>query len=122
MNILNTNLMGLGVGAALANGLGVDIALAKTATGSAQSDAYALTTALTQFTTTAASTGAKLPDATPGQVCIVANNGGQTLSVYPYSGDKINNGSTDAAFSVATGKTALFVCVSTSEWFSILSA
>lgn len=123
MNILATNLMGLGVGgAALANALGVDIALAKTATGSAQGDAYAITTALTQFTTTAASTGAKLPDATPGQVCIVANNGANALSVYPFSGDKINNGSTDAAFSVAAGKTALFVCVSTAAWFSILSA
>lgn len=124
MNILATNLMGLGVGGvALANALGADIALAKTATGSSQTDAYQLTTAITQFTTTASSTGAKLPDATPGAVTIVANHGANALALYPGTLDKINNGTaTTGSISVAANKSAFCICIDATNWLAVITA
>jgi len=124
MNLLSTNLMGLGVGGPqLAQALGMDIASAKTATGSASTDAYALTTTVTEFTTTASGTGARLPDATPGLVVLVANFGAETLKLYPGASDKINNGTaTTGSVDVLTGKSALCFCIDTVDWLVFAAA
>ncbi len=124
MNILATNLMGLGVGGvSLANALGMDITSAATATGSSEADAYQLKTAITEFTATASSTGAKLPDATPGQVVVVANFGANTLKVYPNTSDKINNGTaTTGSINVAANKTGFFLCIDTVDWVAVVTA
>lgn len=116
--------MGLGIGGpVLATALGLDIASAKTATGSAQTDAYALTTTVTEFTTVAASTGAVLPAATPGLVMVVANFGASTLTVYPGTDDKINNGTaTTGGFSVAANKTGFFLCIDSVDWVAVVTA
>ena len=124
MNLLSTNLMGLGVGgAALASAIGIDITSAATATGSSEADAYALTTTVTEFTTTASSTGAKLPSATPGAVCVVANFGANTLKVYPNTSDKINNGTaTTGSINVAANKTGFFLCIDSVDWVAVVTA
>jgi len=117
------NVMGSGIPAGAAQYIIGGTSVGLTATGTGQSDAYALQTSNSQFTTVAASTGAILPSfAQPGDVCRVYNNGANTLSVYPQTGGAINNGATNAAFSVAANKSAQFVMLSATLWGSLLSA
>jgi len=88
-----------------------------TAAGSAQGDAYAIVAEATLFTTVASSTGAVLPaDAGPKSEYRVYNGGANALAVYPPSGGKINNGSADAAISVASGKGAVLTRLDTTNW------
>lgn len=118
-----SNLMGSGIPANAANFIVGGTAAGLTATGSSQTDALAITASNNQFSTVAPSTGAILPSfAQPGDVCRVYNNGANTLSVYPPTGGAINGGSTNAAFSVAAGKSAQFTMLTSTAWGSILSA
>jgi hypothetical protein len=106
------NLMGTGSsGPAAQAAVGLP-AVGLTALGNSQGTAYALTSDLNVFTTVASSTGCLLPTSAIGDWITVVNHGANTLSVYPPSGGKIANGSTNAAFSVAATKTAQFQCIS----------
>lgn len=104
------------------NLLGVDTYTSGlTATGSAQGDALALTASFVNFTTVAASTGTILPSASNAGPYLILNNGAETLSVYPASGEYINAGSQNAAFSVTAAKSAMFFPAG-NRWFAVLSA
>jgi len=98
----------------------------KTATGTNQATAYALTTCSTEFTTVAASTGAILPDTTKqvlgGDILAVYNQGASTLTVYPPVGFRIGLAATNAGVSIATGKSALFGARGDGNYFLFLSA
>lgn len=120
------DLMGVGVPsmqAQVMNGVGE---ASKTATGTTQADAYALTACSTEFTTTASGTGARLPasglNVTTGDILAVYNQGANTLLVYPPVGFKIGLAATNAAVSVTTGKSALFVARGDGNYFVFLSA
>lgn len=119
-------MMGTGVPPAQATAIAGGVSLAQTATGNSQATAFALTSAITEFTTTAASTGAILPAtggiAVVGDCMVVANLGASTLSLYPAVGFAINGGTTNAAFSVPTLKTALCFCRGDGSWWVNLSA
>lgn len=120
---IKANIIGSGIPAGAANYIVGGVSAGLTATGSGQSDALTITTSNNQYTTVAASTGAILPSfAQPGDVIRVYNNGANTLSVYPPTGGAINNGSTNAAFSVAANKSAQFVMLSATLWGSLLGA
>lgn len=98
-----------------------------TATGSSQTDAYAISVDNNLFTTTAASTGARLPASPiPGDEVFISNQGANTLTVYPATSDKINALSANAGFSVAAGKSCLFIAIGSSSganvWTTLLSA
>ena len=99
-----------------------------TATGNSQGTALAAPSDFMVFTTVAASTGVILPATVPtGPVNItdsyvVVNHGANTLSVYPPSGGKVGTGSTNAAFSVASGKTAWFLNIGSNNWAASVSA
>jgi hypothetical protein len=102
-----------------------------TALGSSQGTALLLPTDFCVFTTVASSTGAQLPwgvdGTTPGPLQLgdeitVVNHGANALSVYPQSGGKIANGSTNAAFSVAATKTAYFTYIGSGNFAAALSA
>jgi len=69
-----------------------------TATGSNQATALQLSAQCNTFSTVAASTGAQLPVAN-AQISVV-NYGANALSLYPASGDQIDNNATNAAISV----------------------
>lgn len=92
-----------------------------TATGSAQGDALALTSSFSAFGTVAASTGCILPSASNAGPYLIVNGGANALSVYPASGEYINAGSQNAAFSVTAAKTAMFFPAG-NRWFAVLSA
>src|SRR6185312_2627363 len=89
--------------------------IAVTATGTTITDAYKIIHANTYVTTTASGTGVVLPAiAEPSDCYFVANNGANTLLVYPGSSSgTISRGSAGAGFSVASGKSAYFVCSAT---------
>jgi hypothetical protein len=73
-----------------------------TATGSTQGNALLLPADLCKFTTVAASTGAIIPAANPGDSGSVFNGGASALLLYPPVGGKINALGTNAGYSVAT--------------------
>ncbi len=97
-----------------------------TATGSTQATAYQLATPSNEFTTVAASTGAILPApggrVSAGDIVAVYNQGANALSVYPPVGYKIGLAATNAAVSVASGKSALFGARGDGNYFAFLSA
>lgn len=73
-----------------------------TATGASQGTALALPADICKFTTVAASTGAIIPPANPGDSGTVFNGGANALSLYPPTGGKINAVATNGAYSIAT--------------------
>ena len=90
-----------------------------TATGSTSSDALALTSVFNQVSTTAASTGVMLPSTEMGEDIVVANDGANTLTVYPQSGSTIDG---SASVSIAAGKRRIFFAFSNTLWISLLGA
>ena len=60
-----------------------------------------------------------LPVAVAGQLVIVVNNGAQSADVFPASGDKIDGGSVNVAFALASGANALFICQDGTDWDSL---
>jgi hypothetical protein len=116
-------LMGSGCPGAMAQGVMGSVANSLTAAGSSNSDALQLGAAINRVTTTAASTGVKLPLPNPGESVMVVNSGANALLVYPGTGASINAlTATTGGFSVAAGGRALFVGVTNTNWFAILSA
>lgn len=115
-------LMGSGFSAQQAVNAVGDFAGTITAAGTTATDATKLTAAINSVSTTAASTGVQLPVTSPGDWIYVHNSGAQTLSVYGQTGDAIQSGSANAAFSVAANKGALFFRVTATLWGAILTA
>lgn len=120
------SMMGLGMPPQLAAAVAGGVSLAQTATGSTGPTAFPLVHSFTEFTTTAGSTGAILPDtsgpALAGDTMWVLNMGANTLAVYPPAGKTINAGSADAAVSITTLKTGCFICKGDGNWYALLSA
>ena len=102
-----------------------DLTTGATATGTGASTAYAITAANTVFTTVAAGTGAKLP-VTPTVSAKdrlhVANNGVNTLSVYPPTGGRLGTATANVPANVAPGKAAYFFCIDGTNYSAVLSA
>ena len=120
---IKQNLIGSGTPAGQANNIAGLANAGLTATGTVQTDALAIQVSHNQYSTVAAGTGALLPSfAQPGDTIRVFNNGANALLVYPPTGGAINNGATNAGFSVAANKGAQFTMVSATLWGSLLSA
>jgi len=96
-----------------------DVGNTLTATGSSASDALSLSTVYSRVSTTAASTGVKLPTAETAAFLVVANDGANSLTVYPQTGATIDGASSVA---IATTKRRLFVGISPTTWVSLLGA
>lgn len=120
---LLANLMAFGFSPFAAQATVGDVGNNLTAAGSTQVTALDLTAATNIVTTTAASTGVQLQPTNQGDSVLVANLGANALLVYPASGGIINALAANAGFSVAAGKTAIFVARDSSgNMVSILSA
>lgn len=121
------DVMGAGLPALVAqqiNGVGVS---GLTATGSTQAGALLITACSNLVTTTAASTGVRLPRTdesrvSSGDILAVFNNGANALLVYPPVGFKIGTLSNNATISVAAGKSALFSALGDNNYVYFLSA
>jgi len=116
-------LTGAGSPALLAQGILGSVANTLTATGTTEADALQLGAAINRVTTTAASTGVKLPVPKPGEQVMVINSGANALLVYPGTGVQINAlTATTGTLSIAAGGRALFVGVGNTFWFAVVSA
>ena len=121
MALVNT-LLGSGNAGQSAQAIVGFVSLAQTASGASQG-AQSLPTAIVEYTTSTSNYGPTLPAAAaPGDMYTVFNTSANTIKVWPASGFKINGGSADAALSIATLKSAVFVSLGDGNWFAILSA
>lgn len=121
--MLSYKLFGSGLNDMAVTAIGKDIASGLTATGTTQTDAYEVTTAKALFSTVASGTGAKLSSAaSAGDSQAIYNGGANPLKVYPPTGGKINNLSTNAGVILTVNTGAEFHCMSTTQWFGVLSA
>jgi hypothetical protein len=96
------------------------VAVGQTAnTGSVQGN-NPITTEFYEIATCAnAGDACTLPSSVAGQLVIVVNNGANSADVFPASGDKIDGGSANAAFALAAGANALFICQDGTDWDSL---
>ena len=85
-----------------------------TASGTSSSTAYQINKVYNNFTTVAASSGAKLPSTEAGEVIYVTNGGANALSVYPYEATTTIDGGVPAT--VNAGCSAIFFAVTNSSW------
>lgn len=116
-------LMGSGTAGAQAQAILGSVANGLTASGTTNADALPLGAAINRVTTTALNTGARLNPPQPGESVVVVNSGANALLVYPGTGAQINALTvTTGGFSVPAGGRALFVGVTNTNWFAILSA
>ena len=91
------------------------------ALGTTAATALQLSAVNNTLTTSAASTGVKLPPTEMGAQVIIRNDSGQTIVVYPYNtSSTINAGA--ASVSVTTAKTILLAATSATTWVSITGA
>ena len=94
-----------------------------TALGSSQGTAFPLVNnADHQFTTVGSSTGAILPPARLADSVSVWNGGANALSIYPPSAGKINDGSANAAYSLAAGAGITFFATDLRTWYAASAA
>lgn len=118
-----SRLLGSGIAPLAAVNICGDVADTLTAAGTSNTDALALYATISRVTTTAASTGVRLLVPEVGSSVVVINSGANALLVYPGTGASINAlTATTGGFSVAAGKSAMFVGTSSTNWFAILSA
>lgn len=113
------HVMGTGNAPASAAAICGDGATALVAVGSSASDALQLSKVWNTITTSDASTGVILPKCTGG-FCGIRNDSGQTITVYPGTGNTINAAA--ASVTLATAKTMLCFKPSATTWASITTA
>jgi len=91
------------------------------ATGTTAADALQLNVSNNTITTSAASTGVKLPPTESGARMIIRNDSGQTITVYPFNtSTTMNAGATSVT--LATAKTMLLVGMSATTWATLTGA
>lgn len=117
-----TRLMGTGGAAAFAGSVCGQASNTLTAAGSTQGTALLLSNEINNVTTTAASTGVRLPTGEVGAFVVVRNGGANALLVYPATGGAINALAANAGYSVAAGSSALLFGVSDTLWVALAAA
>ncbi len=76
-----------------------------------------LTAGINEVSTCAVANNAvTLPPAVAGRMVAIANNGAQTLQVFPASGDSIDDGSADASKSQASGVNVIYFSHNDTVW------
>lgn len=93
-----------------------------TATGTNQSTAYSVTTAVASFGTVAAGTGAVLSSqAVSGDSQLVYNGGANPLNVYPPSGAAFNGLPVNIPCVLPVNTACDFRCLTSTLWTGVLS-
>jgi hypothetical protein len=89
------------------------------AAGATQGTATAITTAINNVTTVAASTGVLLPTAVAGLRIIVRNGGANALNVYPNTSDSINAAAINVAYALPVGGCVEFIAMNATNWYTL---
>jgi hypothetical protein len=117
-----SNLTGSGIAGGAAQSVVGYVSLAQTASGATQGAQTAVSD-IVQYTVSTADYGPTLSaTAAPGDTVTVVNGSANTIKVWPAVGYKINNGSANAALSIATLVTAQFISLGDGNWVAIKSA
>lgn len=91
------------------------------ALGSDQAGAAAVAAGFTLVTAANDAKGVRLPAATAGAIVILRNTvADKYLKVYPATGDKINDGSADAAVEMEEATNAVFIAYDTTDWYTLV--
>jgi hypothetical protein len=90
-----------------------------TAAGTVQANAYVITATNNQFSTVASGSGAILPAGLPGQIVFVANDGANSLLVYPSVGGSIDQAVANAAITVTAGGMWMGTALGSNVWTTI---
>lgn len=107
----------------LAQGQAYQSAIGVSAAGTTRTDATQLNDyALTNVSTTAASTGVNLPSAQGNQWIMLANSGANTLTVYALGSDTINGTAGATGVTMSTGQAALYFSPTIGKWYRVLTA
>jgi len=93
-----------------------DAATGLTAAGTNAATALQISAVFNVVSTTASSTGVKLPPTEAGAMVAIFNTGAQTLTVYPPTGSTVDG---TTSMTIATGKEALFFGLSDTAWYSL---
>jgi len=113
--MLNRELVACGLFRNQAQAVTGSVATGLTATGTTQATALLLRSAINNFGTVGASTGARLPaGCAMGDEYVIYNGGAETLAVYPPVGGSINGGSTNAGVNLAAGNAMAVYCTASS--------
>lgn len=121
--MIKKHLMASGLPSLAALNIGGRVDSGLTAAGTTQADATISPGDIVWFTTVATGTGFRLrADAEPGDEIKVYNGGANALLVYPQVGGTINALATNASFSLAAGKMAIFTNGTGLAWAGNLSA
>ena len=91
-----------------------------TATGTNQATALQLAglSSLQEVTTVASSTGVLLPVIKLPATVTIANQGANTLAIFPSLGGTIDNGTVNTSVTLASGKSATFTASSLTNWYT----
>lgn len=89
------------------------------AAGSTQSNAAALSLGFNYVTGADDVKGVKLPAAVAGSIVIIKVGPGADLKVYPNTGDKINDGTADAAFTVVDDVCFVLIAKDATDWYTL---
>ena len=116
-----SRIMGAGNSSLTAQVICGDGAVGLVATGTTAADALQLSLSNNTITTSAASTGVKLPPTEVGAQVIIRNDSGQTITIYPYNTSSTINAAASSV-TVATAKTILLAATSATTWVSITGA
>ena len=84
-----------------------------------QANALALTSTFNQITTGGSNDAVKLLSAIAGLMQVVINETGATIQVFPNSSDKIDDGSANAATTVANNAVAQFFAIDNEYWYKL---
>ena len=98
-----------------------DGAVGLVALGTTAATALQLSAVNNAITTSAASTGVKLPPCEVGAEMIIRNDSGQTITVYPYNTSTTMNAAASSV-SLATAKTMLVKATSATTWVTLTGA
>lgn len=88
------------------------------AAGSTQADAASVKEGFTRVTGADATKGVVLPAAEAGTRVLLKNGAAAALKVYPASGDAINAGAANAAFTVPASTSVTLVAEDATTWYS----
>lgn len=86
------------------------------AAGTSAGNATQLVAVMTSVDTTPNGSGVKLPKAETGAFVFISNSGAHSLTVYPQTGNTINN---TASAAIAQNHASLYFGIENSGWYSL---
>jgi hypothetical protein len=104
------NLMGTGVPGGTAIAINGTSAVGQAATGATQG-AQPVEAEIVAYSSSTANYGPTLPAGAAGDTYVIGNNTANTISVWPPVGGVIQAGAVDAADTILTNRSAIYVCL-----------